>query len=424
MLIEFSVSNFRSISERITLNLLATRLTGKEATHSNYFKAEKYKSLPILKSAVVYGANASGKSNLLRAMLFFQQFILNSTNKKHGEELLHQPFKLSKKNVDEPSVFEMEFIANDGIRYVYGFSFNRMDILEEHLVSFATRKPTDVFVRQKGEPIRFSSSVKGQKKSLEEQLQNNHLLLTKAANSNFEQFHPIFSYFFENLNIFTNSFSNNSFSKKRSYEDEYFKKYINEFLKVADTGIDSFEVTKKEVGKLEGFGNIPENIKQRLVEDLSYQTDVIHYTNDTETPEPIKWALDEESAGTIKLFALAGPIIDILNKGHILVFDEINNSLHPLISEFIVHLFNNAETNPKNAQLIFTTHDTTLLNKNSFRRDQIWFIEKNRMGMSQLYSLCAFDKKEVRWDVPFDRWYLSGRFGALPVIKDFKLKTR
>jgi len=405
----------------MSFSLLATKLTGKDATHKNYFKPEKYKQLPILKSAVIYGANASGKTNLLKAMGFFQQFIIDSTDLKFGEELPYQPFKLFKSANSEPSSFEMEFISKDEIRYIYKFSYDQVDILEEQLISFATRKPTELFYRKKGESIRFSSSFKGPKRSLEEQLQNNHLLLSKAANSNFEQVHHVYSYFSDNIHILNSNFNSNLFSKKSSFENDYYRKHIIDFLKIADTGIDSFEVLRKDIGEVKGFDGFPEAIKQRLAEDFSYQTNVVHYTCDDGDPEPVKWSMEEESSGTIKLFALAGPIIDILNNGHVLIFDEINNSLHPLISEFIVQLFNSEDANPKNAQLIFTTHDTTLLNKNTFRRDQVWFIEKNQCGVSQLYSLCAFDKKEVRWDVPFDKWYLSGRFGALPIIKDFKL---
>lgn len=424
MIIEFTVSNFRSIYERLSLSLLASKLTGKEDTKTNYFKPVKYKNIPILKSAVVYGANASGKSNLLKAMAFFKSFIVDSTNLKHGEELPHQPFKLFRNATNEPSQFEIEFIASDNIKYIYGFSFNKSEILEEYLTSYITAKPTEIFIRKSGGEIQFSASFKGPKRSLVEQLQKNHLLLTKAANSNFEQVHSVYNFFKDNLNIFTSNFSNDIFSKKRSYEDGYYRKYINEFLKIADTGIDSFEVTKKEIGELNFPGNIPDSLKERLLEGLSYQANVVHYTSDGGEPEIVKWTLDEESSGTIKLFALAGPIIDILNRGHILIFDEINNSLHPLISEFIVHLFNREESNPNHAQLIFTTHDTTLFNKSIFRRDQIWFTEKDQFGMTQLYSLCSFDKKDVRWDVPFDKWYLSGRFGALPLIKDFRLKFK
>jgi len=436
MIIEFSVSNFRSIYTKVTLNLQATKLTGKEASNTHYFTPDKYPQLPILKSAVVYGANASGKSNLLRAVEFFKNFVINSTDLKFGDPLPHAPFGLLKTALQEPSSFEMEFIAKDNIRYIYGFSFDRTDIIEEHLLSFTTRKPAEIFVRKKGESIRFSSSFKGPKKSLEDQLQNNHLLLSKAANSNFDQVHKIYSYFSDNINVFHSTYANNNLSKRSSFENDVYRNKINQFLKIADTGIESLEVVKEDKDYFSQLANnswpitnsnpnsFYEHAAKLALDEPSYKANVVHYTSDEEKKEKVVWSLDEESAGTIKLFAIAGPIIDILNGGHVLIFDEINNSLHPLISEFIVRLFHNTNTNPHNAQLIFTTHDTTLLNKETFRRDQIWFLEKNKRGMSELFPLSSFDKKEVRWDVPFDKWYLSGRFGALPSVQDFKLDSK
>jgi len=411
--------------------MLASKLTGKEATKENFFSPGCYKDCRILKTAVIYGANASGKSNLLQAIDLFRNLIINSTDLKFGEKLPHNPFKLSRSSAHKPTSLKMEFIAKDNVRYIYGFSFDKNHIIEEHLVSYTTRKATEVFVRKINEKIRFSSFLKGPKKALEEQLQNNHLFLTKAANSNFEQLHVVYSYFTENLDMFFRGFSSTKgigstiFSKKKSFEDPTTKNFINEFLRAADTGIESFEVTKRDISSIkypEGL-LVPDSLKELIKEEFTYHTDVIHTSCD-DIPELVKWELEDESNGTIKLFSLASPIIDILNKGGILIFDEINNSLHTLISEFIIQLFNNPETNPHNAQLILTTHDASLLSKAIFRRDQIWFIEKDPCGMSQLYSLCSFDKKEVRWDVPFDKWYLSGRFGALPVVKDLKLKKK
>jgi hypothetical protein len=200
--------------------------------------------------------------------------------------------------------------------------------------------------------------------------------------------------------------------------DSFFKNNIINFLKVADTGIEGLEVKEEKVSFIMG-GNPDGTLDEReyMEEDIS----VIHVAYDEiGNQERVIWRLTQESSGTIKLFEVAKPVMEVLRKGGVLIIDEINTSLHPLISGFIVQLFNSSKSNPKNAQLIFTTHDVTLLNKDLFRRDQIWFTEKNRRQMTELFSLNAFDKKEVRWDIPFDRWYLSGRFGALPNIQEFK----
>ncbi len=245
MLIEFSVSNFRSIYEKQTLSMVAAKLTGKENTQTNIFTPERYKNLPLLKTAAIYGANASGKSNLLKAMDYFVALATASTSLKNTDKFLFFPFKLNNQGIFDPTSFEMEFIAKDEIRYIYGFSITESEVIEEHLLSYTSNKPTEIFVRKKGEPIKFSSVLKGHKKILEEQLQKNHLLLTKAANSNFEQLHSVY-------NFFTSAIASNygeeqyglysvNFSNQNIYAEKYREK-ITRMLKGADTSIDSYYV--------------------------------------------------------------------------------------------------------------------------------------------------------------------------------------
>jgi len=406
MIIEFSVSNFRSIYERVTLSMVAAKLTSKENTQDNIFEVERYKNLPLLKTAAIYGANASGKSNLLKAIDFFEEFLLNSTNLKLGDNITVVPFKLLKIAVNEPSIFEMDFIAHDENRYIYGFSVNESEVIEEHLISFSSSKPTEIFVRKKGEPIKFSSILKGHKKILEEQLQNNHLFLTKAANSNFEQLIPVYQYFKQ----FNYTEKDGNFLMFSKFNKEVnFRKWLIKLLKTIDSSIEnlvmqdlSHELNKTELS-------------------IGYRIYVLHKLPGSENEDLIEWEFNEESDGTKKFLNWAYAVYSSLEIGFTFVCDELNNSWHPLITEFIINLFNNKETNPKNAQLIFTTHDSSLLSKDIFRRDQMWFVEKNKQGMSKLFSLADFDKKDVRWDIPFDKWYLSGRFGAIPNIQKFNL---
>ncbi len=422
MIIEFSVQNFRSIYDKVTLSMMAAKLTGKEATLDNIFYHENYPNIPLLKSAVIYGANASGKSNVLKALHFFKNSVVNSTDNKFGEELDYQPFRLLKDAPKEPSCFEMDFIAQDGIRYIYGFKATVKEVLEEYLSIFTSRKETKLFIRKKGEKIQFSSSFKGEKKVLEEQLLKNNLLLSKAANSNYQQLQIIYTYFSHHINLtdeikgttyYSHEYYEAKFyTAKKINENDSFTKRVIDILRSADTGIENFKVKKYEDnGALFSIGDY-------------YDIEVMHTYFDNESSLSVTWPLAEESEGTQKLFELTGVILDILDNGETLIFDEINNSLHPHLSKFIIDLFHNKKTNPKNAQLIFTTHDATLLTKENFRRDQVWFTSKNEKGMTQLYSLGDFDKKEVRWDIPFDRWYLTGRFGAVPNIQDYKLHSK
>ena len=429
MVISFSVTNFKSIYDKTTLSMVATKLTGKDVGKGQCLTPKNYDKLPLLTTATIFGANASGKSTFFRAMEVFRNFIVRSTELKFGEKIRnYEPFGLNKSSIQEPTAFEMDFIAKDDIRYKYYFCYDNDSILDERLVSYASKKPTILFDRTDGE-ISYSTQLKGRKKFLEEQLLSNHLFLTKAANSNFDQLQSIYTFFSEYFIISTDKVTNindpfKSFSKKVSFSDPYYQANIIKFLKIADTGIDDF-IIKKEIDQniSKALKSLSDSIYTRAIaEDLTYHTHIVHkFQNDSGGIEQVVWNISNESSGTRKLFDLAGPIIDVLNSGKILIFDEMNSSLHPLICEFIVNLFNDPTININNAQLIFTTHDTTLLSKNIFRRDQVWFTEKNNEGKTELFCLSSFNKKDVRWNIPFDRWYLSGRFGGLPLIKDLQL---
>jgi uncharacterized protein len=421
MIISFEVQNFRSIYDPIRLDMLPSKMKGTKETDYNLFEIPEHK-LKVLKSAVIFGANASGKSNILKAFEFFEMFILNSIDLKLNQKIPFNPFRLFRVAENEPSVFTMEFLV-DASRYEYSFSIDDTKVCEEYLISYSSRKPSEIFSRKHGESIKFNANFKGEKKSLESQLLDNQLLLTKGANNKFEPLMQVYEYFQKKFNVFTSDFSDHSYSLRKSYEDDTFRKEIVNFLQVADTGIEDFFVRKEEVDQssIKFADSFPDELKSMILERKSYQTNVSHVSFEREgdnNTTDVLWPIDEESDGTQKLLAIAGPIIDILKKGSVLIFDEINNSLHPLISRFLVDTFNNPEKNPKGAQLIFTTHDVTLLDNELFRRDQIWLVEKNRCGFTDFRSLCGF---EIRKDVPLEKWYLSGRFGALPIITDFKI---
>lgn len=421
MIISFEVQNFRSIYDPVRLDMLPSKMKGTKETDYNLFEIPEHK-LKVLKSAVIFGANASGKSNILKAFEFFEMFILNSIDLKLNQKIPFNPFRLFRVAENEPSVFTMEFLV-DASRYEYSFSIDDTKVCEEYLISYSSRKPSEIFSRKHGESIKFNANFKGEKKSLESQLLDNQLLLTKGANNKFEPLMQVYEYFQKKFNVFTSDFSDHSYSLRKSYEDDTFRKEIVNFLQVADTGIEDFFVKKVEVDQssIKFSDAFPDELKSMILENKSYQTSVSHVSCEKEgdtNQTDVLWPIDEESDGTQKLLAIAGPIIDILKKGSVLIFDEINNSLHPLISRFLVETFNNPEKNPKGAQLIFTTHDVTLLDNELFRRDQIWLVEKNRCGFTDFRSLCGF---EIRKDVPLERWYLSGRFGALPIITDFKI---
>lgn len=417
MILAFEVENFRSIQQPVRLEMRPAKLKGTQSTDSNIFDITET-NIAGLKTAVLYGANASGKSNIIKAMEYFVFFIQNSHQYFQNQHISVQPFKLFDFTLNQPTRFSLEFVLKKN-RYDYTFSADKNKIHEERLVSYTSKKPTELYYRKAGEPINFGSAFKGEKKALESQLLDNQLLLSKGAVNKFEPLMEIHKFFINTLNVFNINFRDMAFTLMESYKSEAFKTKVINFLKIADTGIEDIIIKKEIPNSFNVSPSIPENIKNDIIERNSYKASVVHYScafeGDT-NQKKISWLLEEESEGTQKLFALAGPIIDILDKGSILVFDEINNSLHPLITRFLVEMFNDPDTNPKGAQLIFSTHDSSLLDTELFRRDQIWLVEKNVCGYTELKSLCQF---EVRKDVPLEKWYLSGRFGALPIIANF-----
>ncbi len=426
MLIDFTISNFRSIKEAVTLSMLATKI--KEHPN-NIFQPNKEKNINLIRSTVIYGANASGKSNILRAFDVFQDFVVLSTDLKVGEKIkYYQPFKLEKTWPKKPAMFEIEFVGKDSVRYRYMVEFDSDEIIKESLVFFPKGQEANLFLREKDKPIKFGDYFHGPARSIENQLIKNNLFLSKAANSNNKLMEDIYLYFRNTLRLSTYDMPGimpMNFTTKEclDHESPIDTKIIGELLKIADTGIDYFDIHQRmDFDDMPPFPEkFPDELKKEILEQFKYQPRMFHkiFDNESEAGE-IGFDIGEESDGTVKLYDLAGRILHVLINGKVFIIDELNNSLHPIMTELLVEIFNNPESNPNNAQLIFATHDTTLLNPDLFRRDQIWLTEKDQFGATSLYSLGEFDYRKVRGNTPFDKWYLSGRFGALPIIGDFK----
>lgn len=424
MLIEFSVENFRSIKEEQTLSLLATKL--KEHP-GNIISAPDDSKYDILRSAIIYGANASGKTNILKALSNFVALVILSTDLKVGKKIpAYQPYRLDKSCLGKPSKFQIEFIGPKNIRYRYLVSFTEDEFLSEELFYYPKKQEALLFSRLKGEKIKFGNYLTGRKKSIEAELLPNNLFLSKAANSNLEQLQDIYLYFVQNFNFqmkdHIQSLIADTSTTRRLAEsdDKHFMEKINIFLKFADTGISSLKIVKNDF-EFDFKKNLPDGFPAYLAKALETQASMrptfshLLYENNEEIGT-VDFDISEESDGTTKLYSLASDIITSLINGEIFVIDEIDNSLHPHITSLIVSLFNNPKTNKKNAQLITATHDASLLNQNLIRRDQVWFTNKKKDGSTQLYSLVEFDKNEVRAKTPFSSWYLSGRFNAVPLI--------
>ncbi len=425
MLIDFTVENFRSFKGEQTLSMLVANSMHDHV--GNFVELENDADLSLLKTSLIYGANASGKSNLILALETLRDFVTKSTELKVGDKIPYYiPHRPDPKCAAIPTKLEIEFVSNDKIRYKYTIVYNKEEILLEELVFYPNRQEARLFLREKDKRMLFGSYFKGKKYSLADEVLDNNLFLSKAANSNHKQLKEIYLYFLRSIKFHTSTDLRNILPKhttrKLLGKDNltYRTKVIN-FLKAADTGIQAIDIMTQKLDDIDGQlvlpDDMPEALKKKVIEEFTSLPVTFHKVFEGETETGVcRFDLEEESNGTIKMYELAGKIIDVLENGDTFVIDELDSSFHPFMSDYILQLFNNTETNPNNAQLIVTTHDVTIMDPLMFRRDQIWFAEKNRYGATELYSLDEFEKNEVRRDVPFGRWYLSGRFGALPLI--------
>jgi len=423
MLVKFTVGNFLSFKEPVPLDLTATRIG--EYSDSNVRELEKLK---LLKSAVIYGANASGKSNLLKAMAFMRHLVINSSKESQSnEEIDTQPFLFSTVTENTPSLFEIIFYLS-GVRYRYGFEADKHKIREEWL--YFTNKETErkLFVREDDQIyINVRSFREG--KGLEEKTRENALFLSVVSQFNGEIATKLLEWFqtFNKISgISDKSYASFTLQLLRS---GVMKSKIVQLLKIADTGINDiipneFEISPDRIPKGISLEMKDVFLKEMIGKKMVNITSS-HNKYDENDQEVGSQLLDFsfESAGTRKFFNLSGPILDTIERGGILLIDELDSRLHPLLTRAIARLFNSNKTNTNNAQLIFTTHDTNLLNAQIFRRDQIWFTEKNRIGATDLYSLSEYrdllSGDKIRNDASFEPDYIRGRYGAIPYLGNF-----
>jgi AAA15 family ATPase/GTPase len=435
MLIQFSIKNFRTFKDKATLSMVAN-FDKDTREEDNVFQDSKF-NLRILKSAIVYGANASGKSKLFEALLFMKHFIVNvSKDSQKGDKINVEPYRLNNESEILPSEFEVIFIHNK-VMYRYGFQINSEEIISEWLYYKPKTKEIELFYRERQNfEIHEKNFNKGNIVIKLGIVRDNALLLPYVSQYNDENSFNVINWFKE-LNIISETqenkfnvyskvvetgFKNNTISK---IKNNFNKNKILEFLNAADLGI-------KEIFYEEVLAGISNDLNTELLEfkkelidfDPEILSDIttIHYkyNNNKEKIGNAKFSvMKDESNGTKKFLFLSGLIIDLLEKGGVLIADELDANLHTNLVKKIILLFNSKVFNPNNAQLIFNTHDTNLLNSNLFRRDQIWFTEKNKYGEAKLYSLADFKTNEVRKNEPFEDNYIKGKYGAVPYLEFF-----
>jgi AAA15 family ATPase/GTPase len=424
MIIEFTVGNFLSFKEKKTLSLKATSITEyKEST----FTIGKNK---LLKSVVLYGANSSGKSNLIKAMSIMKLIVMTSVEKSSISKNEVIPFLLNTETENQPSFFEVVFLIGK-TRYRYGFELDSEIIHGEWLFELKGKKEIPLFIREK-DGIGITENFE-EGDGLESKTRDNALFLSVT-----DQFNGVVS---GKIIKWFNNWATISGLRHENYRGVTFsllekkssKAKLLDFFKDLDLGFNEIKLRKEKFKKHLLPNDLPSEILEDIVSDLQGKTiahiETVHkkFDNKGECIGKVNFDLRErESSGTNKVIDISGPIFNTLIDGGILVIDELDAKLHPLMTAAITNLFNSPEYNLKNAQLIFATHDTNLLSYGHFRRDQIYFLEKDKYEATDLYSLIEYkeDNTKIRKDRSFEKDYITGRYGAIPFIGNFdKLLT-
>ena len=441
MLIEFSVSNYLSIKEVITLSMVASNavkeLESPTEGVNNVFwdKSNKNK---YLKSAVVYGANGSGKSNLLSAIGFYRRFILSSSNDRQADdEIMTIPFLLSTETENKSSSFEMIFIIG-AIRFRFGFEVTKKNVTSEWLFGFDTEnsnKESTYFTREH-QNIKVSNRNFKEGKGLENNARPNALFLSTVAQLNGEVSNKIQNWLKTNINVISGlDDATTAYTIGRFQDQEEFRKKIINFFKLINLGIEDIKMEepvldnlskilppKREDEKIASLiQELQKELKDRMkkggdTREISINAFHKKFDEANKLIDTIALDFELESRGTQKLFSLLGPWFDTLEKGKILIVDELDSRLHTKLTTELLKIFQSG-INTKNAQLIFASHDTNLLRNDLLRRDQIWFTEKDDKGSTDLYSLVEYKINQatsVRNDASFEKDYLIGKYGAIP----------
>lgn len=405
MLLEFSCKNYKSIKDKITFSAIAS----KDDLYEDELK--QFSNFRILRTAAIYGPNGSGKSNFIESIKFMKGLVANSINSQPGELIYQSPHK--KSTIEEPSEFNMQFIKND-IRYAYGFSLKNNLIHEEYLYFFPKGRPVKIFERLDSDLV-LGDKYKKSKALIEtgeNKLKNNRLFLSCAANdTNIQEIESAFLFFSKDIIIYNSNRNNwKEASIKLMQENHEIKNIFVKILQDLGTGIKDIKVKYEEnMIDMSDFQNdIPDKIKRMLKHKMSINCEAKIVYDDFETDLDI-----EESTGIKKLFEIICPIIDVLIKGKVIIFDEIETGLHESVAYEIIEIFKTFKSD-KFPQLFFTTHDTSLLDSNLLRRDQIWFTELDKNRSTNLYSLSEI--KNVRKGENLAKGYVMGRYGAIPML--------
>lgn len=416
-IISFKTRNFKSYKDEVEISF---RALNSEFRSENYHEVEisTGERIRLLNSAVIYGANASGKSNIIWAMFALFSYIRSSREQDPDTPLRYEPFLFSVETENAPIQMSIEFVADADI-YQYTISYTKEKFIEESLFCLSKQnKP--LFTRNNDDVSFFEELSEFNGKSF----LKNHLVLSKLG----LEANPLIQSVYRALSTSQtfpvgNEISLSKINKKNAEEilkndESILSKRLIGLIKTSDLGIENIKIIEHDFSNVQFPSDLDENIKQRFIHENAREIRMYHKTLDGDQRS---LNISAESAGTRVTFGVGARILDVLERGCFLAYDEINIAMHPRVFQLMVKLFNNPISNPQNAQLLITTHDTGLLQDNIMRADQVWFAEKQN-GVSELFSVQDFYDEEdgVSISPPYEVWYRSGRFGAIPHIKDIE----
>lgn len=409
MIVDFTVKNFRSIKSEQLLSLYAEKKAKHHAGNISYIEDD----LGVLNTCAIYGPNAAGKTNVILAFEALQELIVNSGDLKDGDPIeCYEPYLLSSETRQKPTRLEIEFYV-ESVRYAYCVEYNKKDITFEKLDFYPSARAANIFTRTSPDDwkaVKFGERYKGGKKQIP--FFSNNTYLSKAGNTpdSPDVIREIYNFFRKNTHTMLAGHSISVFDWDKNNKTV---SIVNTFLNKVDLGINKFGIEIDDsLDDFEFPKNMPEKIKLQFKKEFSKKE---YFYHPDESGELIRFENDKESRGTNKLFKLLPLFINILNDGAVLFVDEIEGSLHPHVAELIIKLFNDPLVNKKNAQLIFTTHDLTLMDSKTMRKDQIYLADKSIENGTQLHCLESYEAA-LKDSSPFAKWYEQGRLGSIPKI--------
>lgn len=422
VLLGFNGENIRSFRDPFDVSLLATRQSRPQVPVDVPWR-EDGATVSVLPTVGFFGPNASGKTNVLRFLDDMRSMVLHSF--RHGDPaggLDRQPFRLDPNSRGAPSSYEVDLIVN-GVRHVYGFILDDERVLEEWAFHYPKGRPKNIF-RRDGDNVEFGASDRGKARSIKSILRPNALVLSTAASANHSALLPLYAWFSRNL-LLADVRTRNArqvFSARLLDEDSRLRDSVLSLMKSADLGITGARREEPDPAFAE---KVEKAMRVLISEELENNPELDVPPVDTVgvalthrgADQEVEFPFEDESLGTLVWFGLVGPVIQALSDGAVLLADELDASIHPALAARVVELFQNHETNPNRAQLLFNSHDVSMLGEDStstlLGRDQVWFTEKHHEGATRIYPLSDFGPRK---DEAIAKRYLAGRYGAVPIL--------